>query len=333
MLTEVRRLLRAPRRILSEGADLLYAGLNQFFKTRPAARHRAELRAALSGHSRLPFVMIAVPNTLHFLIPCFALARRHVPLVVLGNGLRDWEEDALASLSDLRFVRLPAIPGWMIPHHFVVESLLRDAHQDFALHDPDLYIFNPAVYAEMEIRDNEMAVGAFGVQNAKAGLSFPATNLVTLRVSAVRGICERYAITPRVYRRTPRRLVSSLRTLGIGDDNFPKDYLSYYDLLNLVWMMGLHDGHRTRILWSSEQDALHIGGVSYKRSDPFLDYVHSRFLEFSLVRPIAPRYRTLLLRGRDHGKIQRSLREQGLEHRLERMDERIERISATLGEV
>jgi hypothetical protein len=321
----------APRRILRGLVQPLYAGAYRFHAARKASRHREEVRAALSGHRRMPFVVIAVPDTLHFLIPCLALARRHVPIVLVSNGLRAWERDALAGMLERgRQVRLPAIPGQMIRHSAVVEALLRDARQDFALHDPDLYVLKPSLYMELDLRENEMAVGAFGIRNKKAALSFPTTHLVSLHVSTIRSLCERYAIGPGVYRRTPRRLASSLRALGIGDDNFPKDYLGYYDLLNLVWMVGLHDGHRTRILWSPEEDVVHVGGVSYDLGNPMLHYVHSRFLGLPIVREIAPRYRRGLVGGRSIGEIRKRAQERGLARELQRVDERIERLCAAL---
>ncbi len=321
-------LVHAPRRALRMTTDL---GYRAYFATRATRGWSERLQSVTAADARRPYFLIAVPDTLHTVLPCIALARDSVNLVVIGNGLRRWEAEMVRRIAPT-ILELPAIRGTMIPHGIVLKILVDSVDFDFGLHDPDLFVFRPPLYAELEPRDGEMAVGAYGVTNGKTLLTFPTTHLLALDGRLLHRLCRKYSITPEVYSRTPSRLKTALSQIGIGDHNYPKDYLRFYDAFTLIWAMALSEGNRFRVLATPKSDdILHIGGISYDRTNLRLKYVHARFLTLPISRALSEDYWPRLV-GKDMtiGQLANKLARAGGETWIQAIDASAERVASAL---
>ena len=253
---------------------------------------------------------------------CAVCGKSAYPLESL-QALEQWFPDT--PMVDLRPVR-----GSMLPHGVVLDLLLRHASRRFALLDPDLFVFDPDVFDELGLRDAEVACGAFGVTNAEAAMTFPTTHLLALDVSAIQELMARYRIGPLIYNRTPQHLVESLDTLGLGDHNYPKDNLSYYDPLNLILAMAAYDGLQQRVLNRDEAAVYHVGGVSYLEQNVTLDYFNARLLDQSFARPFRERYRKPLFGSRDPAAARERAMTGGAEKLLAEVDRTIDRIAEAM---
>jgi hypothetical protein len=284
-----------PRMLIRKGFNASLQPINRCSTVLNDRTYAARVGDALGRDSSTPYVVVVVPRILHYLIPCLALAEKHVSVVLVINGACPWETEILAR----QFPRLPRmalspVKGSLLPHGLVLDILLRHADRDFVLLDPDLFVFNPSVLAQLERAEREIAVGAFGFTNRAAALTFPTTHLLALDVPAVQGLMARHRIRPVVYGRTPRRLVEPLGTLGIGDHNFVKEYLRVYDPMNLILAMAVYDGFRMRVLNVDDADVFHVGGVSYLERNARLDYFNLKLLALPFARSFADRYRSSL---------------------------------------
>jgi hypothetical protein len=278
-------------------------------------------------------VLVAVPDVLHYAIPCLVLATRRVPVILVHNGTRPWETALLRE----RFPDLPVVqlrPAWrsILPHGAVLDVLLRHADREFALLDPDLFAFDTAVFDRLALGPGEVAAGAFGFTNRRAGLTFPTTHLLRLDPLALREVMARHRIGAAIYRRTPAPLVAPLRSIGIGDHNFVKDYLAYYDPLNLLLAMAVHDGHRLRVSGVEEREAVHVGGVSYSDRGGYLDHFNARLLELPFARPFAVRYRASLGGPATAADSRQRLVERGSTAVAEWIDRTVDRLAAAVAE-
>ena len=287
--------------------------------------------STITAPSERPYLVIAVPDTLHTLLPCILLAKRHVRLAVLGNGLRRWEADLVRRQAPF-FYEVPAVRGTMVPHGVVLTLLIQSIEGGFGLHDPDLFVFRPGLYSELEPRDGEVAVGAYAVINQKTSLVFPTTHLLALDGAELRRICTKYGINADVYPRTPQHMREPLSRIGLGDHNPPKAYLGYYDALNLVWAAAILEGARFRIVSSpTSDDLVHIGGISYDRANDRLRYVHARFLGLPLARSFQEAYwRRLVGNGMTASKLEAKLVRAGAGSLVDSIDKAVERISGAL---
>ena len=290
--------------------------------------YAARLDGALAKSGGDPYVLVLVPRILHYVIPCLTLARRRVPVVVVCNGARRWEVEALEQwFPDTPMVNLRTVRGSMLPHGVVLDLLLRHAPRSFALLDPDLFVFDPHVFDELELRDGEVACGAFGVTNPETAITFPTTHLLALDVPAIQELMARYRIGPLIYNRTPQHLVQSLGSLGLGDHNYPKDNLSYYDPLNLILAMAAYDGLPQRVLNRDESAVYHVGGVSYLEQNVTLDYFNARLLDQTYARAFRERYRKPLFGSRDPASARERAVTGGAEKFLAGIDRTIDRVA------
>jgi hypothetical protein len=220
-----------------------------------------------------------------------------VPVVLVLNGIRSWEEEILRQRHpNVPTVKLRPIRGSKLSHGRVLDILLRHANGNFVLLDPDVFVFDHDVFAQLELREGEIAAGAYGYTNSRVALTFPTTNLLALDVPAIKQLMVRHRIRPVIYTRTPRHLVEPLGSLGLGDGSFVKEHLPYYDTLNLVLAMAVHDGYRMRVLDCDASDVFHVGGVSYLDRHITLDYFNARLLALPYARSFADRYRRSLTR-------------------------------------
>ena len=151
---------KLPRRVLGKLTLSIYHRVYRWlFLPVMKGQYQASLHDALDRASALPFVVIAVPGTLHYLVPCLTLAARHVPLVLVTNGLARWEERYLRErFPSIPVVHLHTLPGTMLRHGLVIDLIVKLADRDLALHDPDLYVFDPEVYAALAPAGPELAV-------------------------------------------------------------------------------------------------------------------------------------------------------------------------------
>jgi hypothetical protein len=217
----------------------------------------------------------------------------------------------------------------MLEHGLVLELALRFLKGDVRLHDPDLYVFDPRVYEELRLREGEVAAGAFGVRNEKAQLTFPTTHLVAIRGARLRELMERHRIGPRRYRGTPPPLRGALARLGLGDHNFPKAYLRYYDVLHLLLAVAVCEGSSLRSLDAGDERVFHLVGVSYLTDNYHLDYLHHRFLALPTATSFAERYRAML-RAPSLDEARARFQGPSAEVHLRRMDASLDRLTAAL---
>jgi hypothetical protein len=319
-----------PRMLARKGSNAVLQPINRCATALRHHAYRDRVRAGLAQATTAPHVVVVVPRILHYVIPCLALAVRHVSVTLVLNGTRPWEDEILARrFPHLPTIRLSPVKGSLLPHGTVLDIVLRHAQRNLVLLDPDLFVFDPAVFARLEPAAGEIAVGAFGVTNRAAARTFPTTHLLALDVPAVQALMTRHRIRPVIYRRTPRHLVEPLGKLGFGDHNFVKEYLRCYDPLNLVLAMAVHDGFETRVLNADEEGVVHVGGVSYLERNVVLDYFNLKLLELPFARPFAERYRPLLVGSRSAEQLRADT---PATHVLDSIDRTIDRLTDALAQ-
>ena len=278
----------APRdagRLVRSGAA---AALNRARIRHRGPKYAAELRRAFAAAGDDPFVVVVVPGLLHLLVPAVRLARRHVPVVLVLNGLPAWEETLLrAALPDPAMVRLEPLPGSLLSHGAAVDCLLQLAPGDFALLDPDLFVFDAALFEETKLRAGEAAAGTHGYTHGATGLRFPRTHLLALDGALLRELAQRYGVGAETRRWVPKRLLAPLATLGLGAGTYPKEHLSHFDTLELLMAAALTEGRRLRVIDAPDAACHHVGGASYRARDAARDYLDLRLLELPVARPYA----------------------------------------------
>ena len=202
--------------------------------------------------------------------------------MLILNGTEAWEEEWLrAHCGDHPAFRLRTFPLSSLSHGSVVNLLLDHNESNFGILDHDLFVLNPGVFNDLTFQEGECVIGAFKLTNTKARLAFPTTHFLFFNTQLIKQVCVKHGVGAQVYTRIPPRLTPLLATLDLGYHNFLKDYLHYFDTLNLLLALALYEGHAVRFLDASADDLYHLGGSSRMGGTPYEAYINRRFLELT----------------------------------------------------
>ena len=233
----------------------------------------------LGGH----FYVIVLPGTLHFLTPCLELLPKNLTVFLILNGTRKWENAYLnEKFSSRPAFKLATLPNSSLAHGRVLNLLLENNHSNFGIIDHDLYIFNNKLFDQLTLNYNQYAIGAFELTNAKSGISFPTTHFLYFNARLVKKIMHKYRIDARQYKRILPHLEEDLSKMNLGHHNYLKEYLNYFDTLNLIMAMAHHEGIAAGILESRVEDIYHIGGTSYGSDSIYATYLNLKLLELPI---------------------------------------------------
>jgi hypothetical protein len=272
---------RLPRIVLAKLYGKIAAFLNEQFIDRRFNGARFRQFQDLHPHRFTNhFYMIVMPNTLHFLNPCLTMIPDHVNLVLILNGTKSWEEKYLReTYHNYPIFKLITCPRSSLSHGTVLNLLLGNNTSNFGIIDHDLFIFNPAIFDELTFQADECVMGAFKLENQKAGLIFPTTHFMFFNIDLLKKVMIRYKIDARQYKKIPGHLIDKLASLNLGYRNYLKDYLTYFDTFNLILAMAFYEKLSVKILDLAPEDIFHVGSTSYGTDSIYSLYIQVKLLE------------------------------------------------------
>jgi hypothetical protein len=250
-------------------------------------------RDSAGGHDT-HFYMIVMPRTLHFLSVSLKLIPKRVRVTLLLNGAAAWEEAYLRrEFADHSIIRLCTCPKSSLEHGAVLDLLIDHSLTDFGILDHDLFVLDASLFDSLQPADTTFAIGAFKLCNSRADLEFPTTHFLFLHVPVVRAIKRKYRLSANAYHKIPRRLQPFLADMRLGSDNCLKEYLDYFDAMNMLFALAFHDGHGFQFLDLRTDDVYHVGATSGgSANNRFSNYAGLRFLELADNSELTARYRS-----------------------------------------
>ena len=255
--------------------------------------HASATLSRAGGH----FYVIAMPGTLHFLLPCLAQLPPQLEVMLLGNGAKRWERRLIARrFPALPFCTLARLPGTSVTHGDVITLLLETNDANFGLIDHDCYVFDRRIFESLAPGSDDCLTAVFGGISAKSGLAYPETWLLFLNVAVLRTLMNRYHVDARVYRKVPAALRDTVSRLGIDGTVFIKDHANFFDTLHLLIALAIAEGHPCRFLQGFDARAIaHIGGTSWRTTETkelINCYADWRFLDLANDAALHRRYRS-----------------------------------------
>jgi hypothetical protein len=241
------------------------------------------------------FYMIVMPRTLHFISVSLRLVPKHVRVTLLLNGVAAWEEAHLRrEFADHAIVRLCTCPRSSLPHGAVLDLLIDHSQTDFGILDHDFFVLNPALFDSLQPTESTFALGVFRLRNSRADLEFPTTHFLFLHVPVVQAIKRKYRISANEYHKIPRQFEPFLANIRLGRDNCLKEYLDYFDAMNMLFALALHDGYGFQFPDLCADDVYHVGATSGRcANNRFSNYAGLRFLELADNSELTARYGSL----------------------------------------
>ena len=124
-----------------------------------------------------------------------------------------------------------------------------------------------------------------------------------------------------------------LYEIGLFEGRFPKDYLDYFDTVQLLFAAAETEGYSWKpVERASSQDAVHLGGTSfsaYGAKDVAQLYIHLRFLEISCAE-IQRHYAPLVAPYQSAAVLVEQLSDAGQRSTAKAVDALIERLQSRL---
>lgn len=235
------------------------------------------------------FYIVVLPGMLHYVDVCLYLIPEQVQIKLVLNGVKGWEKQYISRRHpELETCSVNPFPRSVMSHGKVLNQLIEDNSDNFGIIDYDLFLFGDHIFDAPEPFSNELAIGLYKLVNKHTAHQFPTTHFLYLNTTLIKRLTAKYGVT--VYqKRAPRHLRPTLRSLGYGKKKHLKDYLDYYDTLNLVMAMGIHDGYKFRFLDSS--GAFHVGATSRRTGYDATNYASYRLLSLRCNDELRDRYR------------------------------------------
>ncbi len=151
---------------------------SSYIHTRNLARFRDFVATQDSRHT--PVFVIAMPRTIHYLLPCLdnipqQVRENSIDIVLVANGLTCWEVNFLSSKTSFPMFKLWITPKSSMSHGHVLNLLLEGSKKDFAILDHDLYGTTSELWNELLSPQPEFMRGLFPIDKRHLNRKFPRT--------------------------------------------------------------------------------------------------------------------------------------------------------------
>ena len=273
------------------GAKLINNGILNRVSNHPRfTKFQKERSLQLGGH----FYIIVVPNTLHLLNPCLKLLPDNLKIFLILNGVKKWEAKFIQkNYPNYPTFKLSTLHGSSLSHGTVLTLLLNHNEKDFGIIDHDLYIFYQKVFDELTFGPKECVIGAFQINNEKAGVIFPTTHFMFFNSQLIRGIMDKYNVDATVYRWIPSRIKPLLAELNLGYHNYLKGYATVFDTFNMIQALAFYEGFSVKFVQHA-QEMWHVGGATYIKNSAYLNHIQLKFLEIPINSDLLKHYSWLI---------------------------------------
>lgn len=228
------------------------------------------------------YYIIVIPGVLHLLEPCLRLLPDNISFFLVLNGISRAEKDIIQQkFSSFPVIELSLFPNTSLPHGRVLNLFFKHNVLNFGIIDYDLYILNKNIFKSIKIHNDDLMTGLSGLYNEKAKLNFPTTHFMFFNTELVKQIMKKYRIGAQEYTRIPNRLIKKLSSINLGYHNFLKDYLYFFDTMNLIMAMGFYSNKSSQVLSVDEKDFFHLGGNFRSSEKNYMEIVNQKIKDFS----------------------------------------------------
>ena len=217
-----------------------------------------------------PYFMVGIPGSVHIL----RLSAKYLPdnenLILIANGMDEWEIDKANELVKPR--HLIRLAGKQVVSHGKVLDMLFDAYpQPFGILDYDCFVFNPACFHSMsDLEDGQMMNTIFFQESPMLGRT-PQTFFLFFNAPLLQSLRKKYKVNCGITnfsKGLPDDAVKKLKEIGIDEYHYPEYNKPYFDTLRLIYALGVAEGCKGNFLDQyhsdplNDTDVFHVGGVA-----------------------------------------------------------------------
>ena len=211
------------------------------------------------------FVVVAMPNALH-LAGGSASYLEPAELLIVANGMSNREASALCGFASA-VVRTPSV----LPHHFVLESLIKCFDDSFWIVDHDCFVVNSSIFESHPMTDG--VIGHAFFQEKYGSFEIPQTFLMHLNPQRLRANMSLLDIGVGAcgWEDLSGGAVRALQQAGISKGTFPEPGKRYFDTFRALHFalsstkQGFEFVYQWPASFHANKFALHIGATSFPK--------------------------------------------------------------------
>jgi len=186
----------------------------------------------------------------------------------IGNGLSDWEADAMRARHGDRLIALSRI----YEHSEIIDALTGIMATPFWLIDHDCYLLDTAVLrADRPSLENRAGEALFSTTNGANRLTVPETFLLRLNPRVIRAVKRTYGVSAKKYwwATLPAKARDRQIAAGVTEARMPEPGKSYFDTLRVIALLAAADGCGFDIsrpytaACARHPEVIHIGATSW----------------------------------------------------------------------
>lgn len=196
-----------------------------------------------------PFFIVAMPGCLCELILCVKHFNNKRPLVIIDNGLSDWEANWLRNWNhNLKTIQFASET---LNHDLIIDTLINNFDSQFGILDYDCFIFDTDLLEKLDhLASDEMISALFCQTDNDLGLFSPETFIAVLNPTVIRPLQKEFSASSRAiyYDQLTPEQKSALLKIGIDRDHPIEKYKGYFDTTRLWVCLGYAKGLRVKFI-------------------------------------------------------------------------------------
>lgn len=215
-----------------------------------------------------PFVIIAMPGSLHVAALALAKVPQTISRMIVLNGMSDWE----VKLARKMFPGVAMVPcRCTMEHDQVLDILFENLNTDFGILDYDCFVLDPVHFEPMRSLGPSVLMNAcFSRRHPTSGLRVPETFFLFFNCRAIQALKQRYKVscTPVKWPDIDGKAREALNAAGLPEGAYPEAHKTYFDTLRVLMMLGVADGMKVEFLAdfpatpTPSGEIFHVGGIS-----------------------------------------------------------------------
>ena len=214
-----------------------------------------------------PFFIVLIPGSLHIFEICLRFIPPSVNIVLVLNGLDQWERDYLST----KYI-YPSISIREMTKHGKVLDLIFDNYQKpFGIIDYDCFVIDISLFERIKNIPNQSLMNAiFLYHDEVSHLDIPRTFFLFLNTPLIDEIRKRYHLTADscVFQELSQEAKKQISKLGMNAQIKLMNNLTNFDTLHAILSLGFSKGLNVNFIERldhetvSIDEVIHIGGIS-----------------------------------------------------------------------
>ncbi len=228
------------------------------------AKKRVNEETRKVRHIKNPLFIVAMPGCLCELSLCISFLTNDQAIVIINNGLSNWElswlKERLPNLQVIQF------SPYILDHAIILDFLLHSLENPFGILDYDCFVYEPELIPQLQnLQKDELLSALFCQTDNDLGLQSPETFVAWLNPRPIREIQKKYSVTSAgtYYLPLSEKVKNALQKIGIDEENPIEKYKGYLDTTRLWVCLGYSEGYKVRFVKSlntREADGVfHVG--------------------------------------------------------------------------